>query len=56
MTDRMLCPDCHKKMQRAGAGFSGSREVQIYRCGNRSCKGFGRRRMNSKEDYIGKEK
>lgn len=56
MPDRMKCPKCGIEMQKAGAGHSGNREVQLYRCGNRNCKDFAKRIMNSKENYIREEK
>lgn len=49
MTDR---PICHgKPMMKSGPGWSGNRKVQTYRCN--VC---GKRRMNSKENYIREEK
>lgn len=47
----MLCPNCQKEMMKAGPSWSGNREVQSYRCGNRKCPKYGHRIMNSKEDY-----
>ena len=53
---RLNCKCCGKPMQRAGSGFSGKREVAMFRCGNRKCKDFGSRHMDSKQGYIRKEK
>jgi len=56
--NRPLCPDCLERgirshMQKAGAGVSGRKEYQSYRCSNRKCL---RSWLNTKEPYIRKEK
>jgi len=43
-------------MMKAGSGWSGNREVRVYRCNNPKCPDRGSRHMNSKEPYIRKEK
>jgi len=53
---KMLCKTCGKEMMKAGSGWSGNREVRVYRCNNPKCPDRGSRHMNSKEPYIRKEK
>jgi len=48
MADRPIC--CNKPMMKNGYTWSGTRKVPVYRCG--VC---GRRRINSKENYVKKE-
>jgi len=45
------CPECGSKMTKAGAGISGRKEYQSYRCTNRQCL---RTWLNTKERYVRK--
>jgi len=52
-----LCPECLEKgiksyMTKRGAGISGRKEYQSYRCSNRKCL---RTWLNTKELFIRKE-